>query len=165
MECVGATAAGAQAATLLASFREQRRPVIHVQHLSVRPGATFFVPGTPGAEIHASVRPVGDEPVFKKHFPNAFRETALLEHLRLSKISALVIAGMMTHMCIDATTRAAADLGLRCFLAHDACATRALSFGDTRVPAEHVQCSFVSALSGTYATVQPAKELAGALAG
>ena len=159
MECVGASAAGAQAAKLLAAFRESRRPVLHVQHLSVRPGATFFIPGTPGAEIHASVRPVGDEPLFKKHFPNAFRETALLEHLRLSKISALVIAGMMTHMCIDTTARAAADFGFACSLAHDACATRALSFNGVQVPAESVQAAYLAGLNGLFARVRPASEL------
>lgn len=159
MECVGASAAGAQAAKLLGAFREQRRPVIHVQHLSVRPGATFFVPGTPGAEIHAGVRPVGDEPVFKKHFPNAFRETALLEHLRLSKISALVVAGMMTHMCIDTTTRAAADMGFACSLAHDACATRTLSFNGVQVAAESVQAAYLAGLNGLFARVRGVNEL------
>ena len=71
-----------------------------------------------------------------------------------------LIAGMRTHMCVDATTRAASDLGFRCFLAHDACATRALSFGMRKIPADHVHGSFVSALNGIYATVQSAKELA-----
>ena len=159
MECVGATAAGAQAAKLLGAFREQRRPVIHVQHLSIRPGATFFLPGTPGAEIHAAVRPVGDEPVFKKHFPNAFRETALLEHLRLRKISGLVVAGMMTHMCVDTTTRAASDMGFACSLAHDACATRALAFNGVQVPAESVHAAYLAGLNGSFARVRPASEL------
>jgi nicotinamidase-related amidase len=62
-------------------------------------------------------------------------------------------------MCIDATTRAAADLGFTCSLAHDACATRALTFGGMTVPADQVHASFVSALSGAYATVRPASEL------
>jgi len=165
MELEGTEAAGLRAAELIAAFRDHRLPVLFMQHVSVRPNATFFLPDTEGVRIHTSVAPAASETVLQKHFPNSFRDTALLDHLRKADIQELVIAGMMTHMCIDATTRAAADLGLRCFLAHDACATRALSFGDTKVPAEHVQCSFVSALSGAYATVQPAKELAGALAG
>jgi nicotinamidase-related amidase len=159
MECVGANAACAQAAKLLSAFRDQRRPVIHVQHLSLRPGATFFLPGTPGAEIHAGVRPVGDEPVFKKHFPNAFRETALLEHLRLSRISGLVIAGMMTHMCVDASVRHAADLGYKVTLLGDACATRAQSYGGEKVPARQVHAAFLAALNGFYAKVVQTHEL------
>ena len=88
-----------------------------------------------------------------------FRETALLEHLRMSKISGLVIAGMMTHMCIDTTTRAAADFGFSCSLAHDACATRALSFNGVQVPAESVQAAYLAGLNGLFAKVRPVGEL------
>ncbi len=159
MELEGTEAASLRAGELLAAFRDKRLPVIHVQHISVRPGASFFLPDTEGVRIHANVAPADQETVIQKHFPNSFRDTGLLDHLRQRGIQELVIAGMMTHMCVDATTRAAADFGFPCFLAHDACATRALSFGDTKVSAEHVHCSFLSALSGTYATVRPAKEL------
>ena len=159
MEVVGAEAAGAQAAKLLALFREQGRPVIHMQHIAKRAGATFFLPGTPGAEIHAAVRPAGDEPVFQKHFPSSFRETALLDHLRQRKIDSLVIVGMMTHMCIDTTTRAAADLGFACSLAHDACATRALAFNGVQVPAESVQAAYLAGLNGLFAKVRSVNEL------
>jgi nicotinamidase-related amidase len=163
MELEGSEAASLRAGELLAAFRESRRPVIHVQHVSVRPGATYFLPDTEGVRIHANVAPADREIVIQKHFANSFRDTGLLEHLRQAGIQELVIAGMMTHMCVDATTRAASDFGFQCFLAHDACATRSLSFGATKVSAEHVHCSFLSALSGTYATVQPAKALAGSL--
>jgi nicotinamidase-related amidase len=159
MELEGSEAASLRAGELLAAFRDKRMPVVHIQHISNRPGATFFLPDTEGVKIHASVTPAAQETLIQKHFPNAFRDTGLLEHLRQSGIQDLVIAGMMTHMCVDATTRAAADLGFRCSLAHDACATRALSFGTTKVPAEHVHCSFLSALNGAYAAVQPAKAL------
>jgi nicotinamidase-related amidase len=159
MELEGSEAAGQRAGELLAAFRDKRMPVVHIQHISNRPGATFFLPDTDGMKIHTSVTPAAQETIIQKHFPNGFRDTALLEHLRQSGIQDLVIAGMMTHMCVDATTRAAADLGFRCSLAHDACATRALSFGSTKVPAEHVHCSFLSALNGTYAAVQPARAL------
>lgn len=163
MEVVGADAAGAQAAKLLEAFREQRRPVIHMQHIAKRPGATFFLPGTPGAEIHSRVRPKGDEAVLQKHFPNSFRETALLDHLRQTKVSSLVIAGMMTHMCIDTTTRAAADLGFACSLAHDACATRPLSFNGVQVSAESVQAAYLAGLNGLFAKVRSVNELSAEL--
>jgi nicotinamidase-related amidase len=159
MEVVGADAAAARAASLLGTFREHARPVIHMQHISTRAGATFFLPNTVGAEIHESVRPVAAEPVLRKHFPNSFRDTPLLDHLRSSGIDRLVIAGMMTHMCIDTTTRAAADLGLACSLAHDACATKALSFNGVQVPAESVQAAYLAALNGLFAKVRSADEL------
>jgi nicotinamidase-related amidase len=161
MELEGSEAASLRAAELLAAFRERRLPIFHMQHVSTRPGATFFLPDTEGVQIRASVAPADHETVIQKNFPNSFRATALHERLQQAGIEELVIAGMMTHMCIDASTRAAADLGYRCFLAHDACATRALSFGATKVSAEHVQGSFLAALSGAYATVQSAREIAG----
>lgn len=161
MELVGSVEAGKNAKALLAGFREQQRPVIHMQHISVRPGATFFVPGTEGVEIHENVRPLEGETVFQKNFPNSFRRTPLLDYLEQNDIGQLVIAGMMTHMCVDATTRAAFDYGFECLLAHDACATRALSFGEITVPAAQVHASFISALQGIYAQARSTKELTG----
>jgi len=159
MELEGSEPASLRAGELLAAFRKRRMPVIHIQHISLRPGATFFLPDTDGVKIHDHVAPAAGETVIQKHFPNSFRDTSLRDQLEQAGIRELVIAGMMTHMCIDATTRAAADLGYTCFLAHDACATRGLSFGATKIPADHVHASFVAALSGSYATVVPASEL------
>lgn len=153
MALEGSVEAAARAGELLAAFRRAGQPVIHIQHLALRPGATFFIPGTPGAGIHASVAPLAGEAVIEKHFPNSFRETTLLATLREKGIDELVIAGMMTHMCVDATVRAAFDLGFRCRVASDACATRALVFDDQAVPAAHVQVAFLAALQGLYATV------------
>ena len=159
MEVVGAPQAAIQASKLLATFRLKSLPVIHVQHLAARPGATFFLPNTAGAEIYVAVQPQPAEPVFQKHFPNSFRETPLLENLRRNNISRLAIAGMMTHMCIDTTTRAAADWGFSCLLAHDACATRSLSFNGMQVAAESVQTAYLAALNGLFAKVVSTREL------
>lgn len=159
MEVVGAAAAAAHASTVLSAFRARALPVVHIQHIAARPGATFFLPETAGADIHASVSPRPNEPVFQKHFPNSFRQTPLLEHLRSKGIARLAIVGMMTHMCIDTTTRAAADLGFSCVLCHDACATRSLSFNGVEVAAEHVQAAYLAALNGLFAKVVSSREL------
>ena len=153
MELIGSSEAGICAGKLLRNFRRQSLHVIHIQHIATREGATFFLPNTPGVAIHASVAPLTGEAVLPKHFPNSFRETSLLEHLRGQQITQLVLAGMMTHMCIDTTTRAAADLGFECVLAHDACATRSLSFGGVVVAAEQVQAAYLAALDGPFARV------------
>ena len=158
MELVGADRASVQAASLLAGFRDMAWPVFHVQHLSVRPTATFFRPNTPGVDIHSSVLPAAGEAVVTKNFPNSFRDTALLDMLRAADVTRLVIAGMMTHMCVDTSVRAAADLGFACTLAHDACATRDLAFGGQTVPASAVQAAFMAALNGSFATVLSAAE-------
>lgn len=153
MELVGATEAGIHAGKLLSVFRQKGLPIIHVQHLSTRAGATFFVPGTRGVEIHESVLPDEGETVVQKNFPNSFRATPLLDRLKDQQVSRLVIAGMMTHMCVDTTTRAAADLGFSCLLAHDACATRDLSFDGAPVSAANVQLAYLAALNGLFASV------------
>ncbi len=159
MELVGSPEAGIQARTLLQAFRKTSRSVVHIQHIAARPGATFFLPDTPGAEIHPSVTPLPGEALFQKHFPNCFRETPLLEHLRGLGITQLVVAGMMTHMCIDTTVRAAFDLGFQCQLAQDACATRDLTRNGLTVPASQVQAAFLAALDGTFAKVLSVQDL------
>jgi nicotinamidase-related amidase len=159
MELVNAESAASQAALLLQAFRRRSLPVVHVQHFAKRPGAAFFLPGTVGAEIHEAVQPNAGEGVVTKHFPNSFRETTLLDALRSVDASTLVIAGMMTHMCVDTTVRAAADLGFQCSLAQDGCATRDLQFGGQRVEARHVQLAYLAALNGSFASVRPAHDL------
>jgi nicotinamidase-related amidase len=163
MELVNSSLAAVKAGKLLQAFRQRALPVIHIQHVSVRPGATFFLPDTVGVEIHESVAPASGETVFQKYYPNSFRDTPLLQHLRDRRISELVIAGMMTHMCVDSTTRAAADLGFQSILAHNACATRALSFGGAAVSAEDVQRAFIAALNGLFAKVLSAEEICAGL--
>lgn len=158
MALEGSDAAGAKAGAALAAFRAKKLPVFHVRHLSVRPGATFFIPGTAGAEIHPSVAPAAGEPVIEKNFPNSFRATDLKQRLDQAGIKNLVVAGMMTQMCVDSSVRAAADLGYKVTLLADACATRAQSFGGESVPAPQVQRAFLAALNGLFAKVQPTDE-------
>jgi nicotinamidase-related amidase len=163
MELVGAEDAVAHARVLLDEFRARTLPVFHVQHLAKRPGATFFVPGTPGANLHEAVQPFAAETVITKHFPSSFRETTLLENLRAVQASKLVVAGMMTHMCVDTSVRAAADLGFECLLAQDGCATRTLQFSGHEVDARQVQLAYLAALNGAFAKVQPARTIAAEL--
>jgi len=153
MELVGMDAAAACCARLVAAFREAEAPIFHIQHISTRPGAGFFVAETPGCEIHESMQPRAGEAHIIKHFPSAFRETDLQQLLQLSGIGELVVCGAMSHMCIDTTVRAAFDLGYRCQVAADACATRDLEFGGRRVAAADVQAAFMAALSVPFAEV------------
>jgi nicotinamidase-related amidase len=161
MALEGAEVAAENAARLLTHWRAKAAPVVHIQHLSVRPGASFFIPDTPGAEIHACVAPRREEAVLTKNFPNSFRGTQLLEILRAADADQIVFAGMMTHMCIDATVRAAFDYGFKNILAHDACATRAQTFGGITVPAAQVHAAFVSALHGLFAQARATSDILG----
>lgn len=158
MELVGPLPASENVKLLLEKFRAEHLPVIHIHHLGVGPDATFFLPGTEGAEIHANVRPLAGEKVIMKYYPNSFRDTDLLEHLQGLNIQDLVITGMMTHMCIDATTRAARDFGFDCTVIGDACATRDLEVNGAHVKAAEVQTAFLAALAFFYANVQNTKQ-------
>jgi nicotinamidase-related amidase len=152
MELVEPLAAAQKAYALLQCFREHGGHHIHIQHISKSPKATFFISGDRGTDIHDSVAHFEGEPIIYKHHPNAFRETTLLETLREWQVERLVICGMMTHMCVDATVRAAADLGFEVILVSDACATRDLEFEGVQVPAAQVQAAFLAALK-SYASV------------
>jgi len=153
MELQKSVEAAQVAGRLIDCFRQRQLPVVHIQHLSVRAGATFFIPGTPGADLYERVKPQPGETVIQKHYPNSFRETGLLAHLQGSGIQRLVIAGMMTHMCVDATVRAATDYGFECQIVQDACATRNLKLNGQEVAARDVHVAFLAALNGTYGRV------------
>lgn len=143
---------------ILEQFRAENLPVIHIQHIATRPDATFFLANTDGVEIHKTVYPIENEKVIVKHYPNSFKETILLEYLKREQITDLVICGMMTHMCVDATTRAAKDFGFNITLISDACATKNLEINDQIIDAGNVQNSFLAALNYFYSTVITTKQ-------
>ncbi|WP_341964333.1 cysteine hydrolase family protein [Pseudomonas sp. RC10] len=149
----GADAAVDNAARVVQASRDAGHPVIFVRHEFTSPDAPFFVPGSEGAQLHPKAANQGRESVVLKHFPNAFRETGLKALLDEQGIKNLVVIGSMSHMCIDATVRAAADLGYKVNVIHDACATRDLEFNGTTVPAAQVHAAFMSALGFAYAEV------------
>jgi nicotinamidase-related amidase len=149
----GSLEASLQARKLLDHFRHLSQPRIFIQHIANRPGKTTFLPGTEGILIHENIQPLEGEIVIQKHYPNSFRDTPLMGTLRSLEIERLVIGGMMTHMCVDASVRAAYDLGFECWLAQDACATKALQFDNQTIPAIQVHLAFLAALNGTYANV------------
>ncbi|MCL1937441.1 MAG: cysteine hydrolase [Candidatus Azobacteroides sp.] len=150
--------ASINAKMLLKNFREKSLPVIHVQHFSRGADSTFFIPNTKGVEIHENVMPMSGEKVIAKNYPNSFRETELLNYLKSNPITDLVICGMMTQMCVDATTRAAKDFGFTCVVIGDACATKDLEIQGENVAANEVQKSFLAALNYFYSTVKNTQE-------
>ncbi len=158
MELEGSLEASLRAKEVLRFFRNKPLPVVHIQHISLQQTATFFLPDTEGVNIHPNVQPLPEEIVIRKHYPNSFRGTSLLDHLQQEQIRRVVICGMMTHMCVDATTRTAFDYGLECIVLHDACATRSLSFNGQHIPSGQVHGAFLAALDGTYARVKSVEE-------
>lgn len=154
MELSNPDRAAANAAKVLDWFRQNNKDqIFHVQHIASSPELGFFLPNTEGAELHKTVLPLEHESMIIKNFPNSFLKTDLESKLKEKGITKVVVVGMMTHMCIDATVRAAVDLGFETTLIEDACATRDLSYQDRIIPAEQVHYAFVSALHGMYANV------------
>ena len=158
MELFQMNAAGANASALLQFFRDSNWPTFHIQHISAYKGATFFLPDTDGADIHDGIKPLPGEIIIQKHFPNSFRETTLKDELALAGVEHLVVCGAMSHMCIDATTRAAADLGFTCTVVENACATRDIEFKGQKVAAQQVHGAFMAALGAAYAAVMSTDE-------
>lgn len=150
---VGSLDAVLKTQKLLQYFRLNSLPVIHIQHISIRKDATFFLPETVGAEIHQCVSPEEYESIVIKHYPNSFYQTNLNQLLLSQGITDLVVCGMMTHMCVDATVRAAKDLGYNCTIMQDACATKSLEFNGLMIEAWQIQASFLAALVPFYATI------------
>jgi len=138
--------AALNAAKLLDSFRKEHLPVIHVRHNS-----------EPGGKINDIVKPLPQEKVFSKDEVNCFTVPALNEYLKLVKTDTLVICGMQTHMCVEAAVRAATDLGYKCILIYDACATKDLKFGEKTIKSEDVHYSTLATLK-SYARVISAAE-------
>jgi nicotinamidase-related amidase len=143
---VGPEKAAANAAKLLVHFRKEKMLVVHVKHNS-----------EPGGKINDAVKPLPEEKIFTKEAVNCFVGTDLLEYLKSNKTDTLVICGMQTHMCVEAATRAASDLGFKCILIHDACATKDLTFGNKIIKAEDVHYATLATLKN-YAKVESINE-------
>lgn len=153
-------AAATQAAALVDMARAEAHDIIHIRHIAPA-DAPFFRDGTQGSEIHTSVMPRNTERVVIKDRPNSFVGTGLDDTLRSAGVDHLIICGAMSQMCIDATTRAAVDLGYTVTLVSDACAAAAVSFDGVTVPAEQVHAAIMAPLAARYANVVKAAELTG----
>lgn len=152
-ELVGIEKAAANAARVIEAAREKSDRVIRVQHIFLSSDAPFFTPESEGIEINPAVVPRDGETVVVKSFPNFFLKTDLKEILDADGIEEVVVVGAMSHMCIDATARAASHYGYNTTVVQDACATRDLEFGGVTVPAASVPAAMISALGFVYATV------------
>ena len=147
------------AAAMLDHFRKNGLPVIHVQHV-------VDVSGLPPeqhsiTDIHERIHPKEGEVVIRKHTPGSFNKTNLKAELDAMGVTELVICGMMSHMCVDTTTREAFDLGYAITVIHDACATRALEFNGIAIPAKYVHATSMAALAFAFAKLMSTQEYIG----
>lgn len=154
MELEGVQDALDETAALLDRARTAGIPVIHIQH-DDGPGSLYDIRADIGA-IAEQVAPRGDEPVIVKQFPNSFVQTELDERLKALGASNLVLAGFMTHMCVNSTARGAFSLGYAPTVVASATATRPLpGVGGETVAAAALQSASLAALSDLFAVVVP----------
>ncbi|MGB3485931.1 MAG: cysteine hydrolase family protein [Mycobacterium sp.] len=153
MELEGVQAALDETEALLDRARTAGIPIIHIQH-DMGPGSLYDINGESGA-IVARVAPRGDEPVVVKGHPNSFVDTDLDKRLKTLEATNLVLAGFMTHMCINSTARGAFNLGYAPTVVAAATATRSLPGLDGPVPAQALHSASLAALSDLFAVVVP----------
>ncbi|WP_246739314.1 cysteine hydrolase family protein [Bradyrhizobium aeschynomenes] len=148
----GAEAAIAQAARLLARARAAGSVIIHVAHRGKEGG--LFDRSAPRGAIAEAVTPLAGEAVIEKTLPNAFAGTELQARLAAAGRSNVVLAGLMTHMCVSSTARAALDFGWRITIDAASCATRDLPDGrGGTLPAALVHDVALAELSDRFALI------------
>ena len=157
----GVDAAADNASDVIHAARTNGDLVIHIRHETLAKNAPFFVPNTEGAQLHPKAANLPGERVIVKHHMNPFREADLQQILETHGIEKVVVVGNMSHMCIDAVTRASVDFGYSTTVIHDACATHDLEFNGVSVPATQVHAAFMAALSFGYAEIVSAAAFLG----
>lgn len=136
-----------KAEVLLKEFRNNNQLVIHVQH-------NFKI----CSGIYRKVRPIDGEKIIHKDYPSSFLNTNLQKYLCENEVGKIVIAGMMSHMCVDTTTRACQDYGYDVVVIEDACTTKSMNYRGKKIPAQTVHEVFMTSLSEGFAKVMTLEE-------
>lgn len=149
--------AARQAKKVLNSFRAAGLPVIHIKHRfdtgGYREDSEYL------NRIYWEVQPEDNETVIEKSCPNAFLCTNLARVLQELGVTNVVIAGMMSHMCVDTTVRACQDYGLQVTVIPDACTTLNLCWKGHELDAALVHMVYMAGLEGAFAKMVPADEM------
>jgi nicotinamidase-related amidase len=138
---------------LLAAWRRNDWPVVHLRHISRTPGSPFW-PGQVGAEFQEALAPLDHEHVVEKNVPDAFINSSLERWLRVRGIGAVVICGVSTNNSVEATARSAGNLGFETRVVADACFTfDKRDFNGVQRSADEVHAMSLANLQGEYAQV------------
>ena len=157
---LNADAAGRQAERLMNAADRIGLSVVHVHHVAANSGAKLFRPGSRGVLPWPNLQPQPQHRCIEKQLPSAFAGTDLDAGLRAAGIEVIVVAGLMTHMCVDSTARDAMHRGYRVIVVADACATRDLpGLGGTTIAARAIHESALAALADRFADVVTSETL------
>ncbi|MFZ6817378.1 cysteine hydrolase family protein [Undibacterium sp. Ji22W] len=146
-------------ASLLAHWRAQQMPIIHIRHFSVHADSTLH-PSQPGVAYKSEASPAAGEKELTKSVNSAFIGTGLEGYLHQQQIECLVIVGISTDHCVSTTTRMAGNLGFTTYLVSDACATFDRRRADGKLfLAEDIHQIHLCSLDGEFCTVRTTAEI------
>lgn len=152
MQLTGVEAAIQEARKLLEMARDNKVPVFHIRH-DGGAGSPYDINAEIGA-ISDEVAPIDGEPVITKKFPNSFVQTELDEQLKAVGVKNLVLAGFMTHMCVNSTAHGGFNLGYVPTVVASATATRPLLSANGKVlSAQEVHDAALAATRDLYAAI------------
>jgi nicotinamidase-related amidase len=145
--------AEANIAALLAAWRAEELPIVHVRHDSVDP-ASPYAPDGSGHRFKPCAAPLAGEAVLAKNANSAFVGTGLEGMLDELGATTLVICGVLTPNSVEATARHAGNLGYQVFVVADACwAVDKVDLRGKSWPAEDVHALSLAHLEGEYASI------------
>ena len=154
MQLAGVEDALGEVERLLKRARAAGIPIFHIMH-DAGPGSPYDIRAEIG-QICDRATPHAGEPVIVKRHPNSFWETDLDARLRESGMKNLVLAGFMTHCCVNSTARGAFNLGYNATVIGDATATRDLPGVEGEVvPAAQLQTATLAGIRDLFAVVVP----------
>ena len=107
--------------TLIAAARENNVEVIYVRHDDGN--GTELTRGTEGFEIYAGFEPKQGEKIFDKTVNSSFKDTGLLEYLKEKDVRTVVVVGLQTDYCIDATIKCGFEHGFKMIVPENANST------------------------------------------
>ncbi|KAG1193392.1 hypothetical protein G6F36_000883 [Rhizopus arrhizus] len=149
-------------AQLMEKFRRENKEVVHVVHHSTeeqRKQLNFFEPGTPGVEIHESVKPLASEKIFIKHEVSSFVGTDLKEHLESKGIDTIIVVGMMIHNCVNSTVYSGSHRGFKCIVVDEAVNTFDQPYDGRIIKAKQIKEAFLAGIQFAYAKVKKVDDI------
>lgn len=151
--------AEANIAKLLNCWRDHKRPVVHVRHMSTEPDSPLR-PGQEGNDFKDMACPIANEHVEEKQVNSAFIGTTLENYLRGHGIDTVVIVGLTTDHCVSTSTRMSGNLGFNTYVVADATATfNRTGFDGTQYSADDVHAYALASLNEEFATVLRTDEI------
>ena len=96
--------------TIISEARKNKIEVIYVRHDDGKENE--LTRGKEGFEIYEKFAPQKGEKIFDKACNSAFKETGLLDYLNEKQETQVIIVGLQTDYCIDATIKCGFEHGL-----------------------------------------------------